>query len=145
MRFTILHARLITLKGISDFDIRISSLCYINSTKTYVRIYKQFMHNEPNFPQFSNKNDDKAKKRTQFKANTNPILAQKSGGKPNSNPIKANFIYPNFERVFHLIYENRLINWRKSRRFTANLQNRHYQYNKPAFIAVRIPDMQDFL
>jgi len=30
-------------------DIRISSLCYINSTNSYVRIYKQIMQNKPNF------------------------------------------------------------------------------------------------
>ena len=34
---------------VSDFDIRISSLCYINSTNSYVRIYKQIMQNKPNF------------------------------------------------------------------------------------------------
>ncbi len=28
-------------------DIRISSLCYINSTNSYVRIYKQIMQNKP--------------------------------------------------------------------------------------------------
>ncbi len=28
-------------------DIRISSLCYINSTNSYVRIYKQIMRNKP--------------------------------------------------------------------------------------------------
>ncbi len=31
---------------VSDFDIRISSLCYINSTNSYVRIYKQIMQNK---------------------------------------------------------------------------------------------------
>ncbi len=29
-------------------DIRISSLCYINSTNSYVRIYKQIMQNKAN-------------------------------------------------------------------------------------------------
>jgi len=34
---------------VSDLDIRISDLCYINSTNSYVRIYKQIMQNKPNF------------------------------------------------------------------------------------------------
>ncbi len=32
-----------------DFDIRISSLCYINSTNSYVRNYQRIMQNKPNF------------------------------------------------------------------------------------------------
>ena len=67
MRFVILLAKLITLKGISDLDIRISNLCYINSTKPYVRIYKQIMQNKPNFPYFSPENEDYAKKQSQYK------------------------------------------------------------------------------
>jgi hypothetical protein len=35
---------------VSDLDIRISSLCYINSTNSYVRIYKQIITNKPNSP-----------------------------------------------------------------------------------------------
>ena len=34
---------------VSDFELRISSLSYINSTNSYVRIYKPFMQNKPNF------------------------------------------------------------------------------------------------
>ncbi len=32
---------------VSDLELRISSLCYINSTNSYVRIYKQIMQNKP--------------------------------------------------------------------------------------------------
>ena len=34
---------------VSDFELRISSLCYINSTKYYVRNYQRIMQNKPNF------------------------------------------------------------------------------------------------
>jgi hypothetical protein len=34
------------------------------------------MQNEPNFPRFSPKNRDPAKKQTQFKANSNPKQSQ---------------------------------------------------------------------
>ena len=57
---------------VSDLDIRVSSLCYINSTNYYVRIYKQIMQNKPNFPCFSAKNEDYTKKQTQ----TDPIQTQ---------------------------------------------------------------------
>ena len=43
------------------------------------------------------------------------------------------------EFVFNLIYKSRLLNWIKSWRFAASLQNCLYQYKKPAFIAIRIP------
>ena len=71
---------------VSDFDIRISSLCYINSTNSYVRIYKQIMQNKPNFA--------KAKMNVSFYSTMNykdfiPLAGQKN--KPNSNPIKPNF------------------------------------------------------
>jgi hypothetical protein len=33
---------------VEDLGIRISCLCYINSTNSYVRIYKQIMQNKPN-------------------------------------------------------------------------------------------------
>ncbi|MBC8472626.1 MAG: hypothetical protein H8D56_24440 [Planctomycetes bacterium] len=84
---------------VSDFDIRMSSLCYINSTNSYVRIYKQIMQNKPNFENdkmnitldmtsnykvLSAGSGQKTKPiQSQFKANL-------SQNKPNSNPIKAN-------------------------------------------------------
>ncbi|MBL7145038.1 MAG: hypothetical protein ISS76_12460 [Phycisphaerae bacterium] len=84
---------------VSDFDIRMSSLCYINSTNSYVRIYKQIMQNKPNYKRsqmnlssfvtskyeiFSAGSGQKTKPiQSQFKANL-------SQNKPNSNPIKAN-------------------------------------------------------
>ncbi len=71
-----------------------------------------------------------------IKANTKPI---QNKSKPIQRQYKANFTYPKFELLFHLIYKNRLINWIKSRCFATSLQNSPYQYKKPAFIAVRIP------
>ena len=78
-------------------DIRISSLSYINSTNSYVRIYKLFMQNKPNLRNdkmnitldmtgnymiLSAGSGQKTKPiQTQFKANL-------SQNKPNSKPIK---------------------------------------------------------
>jgi len=45
---------------------------YQISTNSYVRIYKLFMQNKPNFPHFSPENDDLTKN----KANSNPIQTQ---------------------------------------------------------------------
>ncbi len=45
MEFTLDVSSLAFLSG----DIRISSLGYINSTNSYVRIYKPFMQNKANF------------------------------------------------------------------------------------------------
>jgi len=78
---------------VSDLDIRISSLCYIISTNSYVRIYKQIMQNKPNL-----RNDkmnitlDMTSKYTilsclagpKNKANSKPI-------KPKTNPIQSQF------------------------------------------------------
>ncbi len=50
-------------------------------TKEYVRIYKLFMQNKPNYMRLSPENADFTKKQTQFK----PNLTQ---NKPNSKPIK---------------------------------------------------------
>ncbi len=70
---------------VSDFDIRISSLCYINSTNSYVRIYKQIMQNKPNFQKsqmsvnLHNTTDYENKWQRRVRKN-----------KPNTNPIKPN-------------------------------------------------------
>jgi len=63
--------------------------CRENSTNSPL-----FLQNKPNFPHISLKNDDFAKKQTQFKPNSNPIKANFSPisrvakpNKPNSNPI----------------------------------------------------------
>jgi len=50
-----------------------------------------FMQNKPNFPLFSPKIEDFIKKQTQFKPNSNPILAQKSGWQTQTNPIQTQF------------------------------------------------------
>jgi len=44
-----------------------------------IRQISFFMQNKPNFPHFSSENEDCTEKQTQFKPNSNPILAQKSG------------------------------------------------------------------
>ena len=41
-----------------------------------VRQISFFMQNKPNFPHFYPENEDNAKKQTQFKPNSNPILAK---------------------------------------------------------------------
>ena len=67
-----------------------------------------FMQNEPNFPHFSPENEYYTKKRTQFKANSNPILGQKSSGKPNSKPTKPNCFKGQNERFYadEVLYNN---------------------------------------
>jgi len=82
---------------VSDFDIRISSLCYINSTNSYVRNYKQIMQNKPNFPRFSPENEDYAKKQTQFKPNQSQFWPKNQGDKANSNPKQTQFFNPRWE------------------------------------------------
>jgi hypothetical protein len=47
------------------------------------------MQNKPNFPPFRPKNEDFTQKQSQFKANSNPILAQKQGWQTQTNPIFA--------------------------------------------------------
>jgi hypothetical protein len=49
------------------------------------------MQNKPNFPLFSPENDDFTEKQTQFKANTNPILVQKSRGQSQFKPNQSQF------------------------------------------------------
>jgi hypothetical protein len=56
------------------------------------------MQNKPNFPHFSPEIDDFFKKQTQFKANSNPILAQKSGWQTQTNPKQTQSQYENFQR-----------------------------------------------
>jgi hypothetical protein len=69
---------------VSDFDIRISSLCYINSTNSYVRIYQQIMQNKPNSPNVQmNVTNLITMNYTIF------VSLMKVKNKPNSNPIKA--------------------------------------------------------
>ena len=58
----------------------------IHSTKEYVRNYKQIMQNKPNFPHFSTKNKDYAKKQTQFKPNFGPISRVAKPNKPKFLP-----------------------------------------------------------
>jgi len=63
-------------------------LCPFASTVVEnIRQIRLFMQNKPNFPHFSLENEDFAKKQTQFKPNSNPILAQKSGWQSQTNPI----------------------------------------------------------
>ena len=59
-------------------------------TKDYVRIYKLFMQNKPNFIRFSPENDDFTKKQTQLKpiqSQFNPIQGQ---FKPKQTQFKPN-------------------------------------------------------
>ena len=81
--------------------IQISS--YLRAYKAHstrvenIRQIRLFMQNKPNFPHFSLKNDDFTEKQTQFKANSKPILAQKSGGQSQTKPIQTQFypgVYP---------------------------------------------------
>jgi hypothetical protein len=53
-------------------------------TKDYVRIYKPFMQNKPNFMRFSPENDDFTKKQTQLKP-------KQSQFNPKQSQFKANF------------------------------------------------------
>jgi hypothetical protein len=58
------------------------------------------MQNKPNFPHFSTKNEDFAKKQSQFKPNSNPILAQKSGWQSQFKP--------NFKKALSLLSASQL-------------------------------------
>jgi len=78
---------------VSDFDIRISSLGYINSTNSYVRIYKPFMQNKANFVRFSPENACLTKN----KANSNPIQSQLKPIQTQFNPKQTQF-KPNLKR-----------------------------------------------
>jgi hypothetical protein len=61
-----------------------------------------FYKTNPIFPHFSTKNNDSAKKQTQYKPNSkpkqtqsNPFLAQKSGGQSQTKPIQnLSQVYP---------------------------------------------------
>jgi hypothetical protein len=92
---------------------------------------------KPNLSQFqclSNLKQSQFKtKRTQLEQSASPIhdnIDQFSVSCPLSS-------------VFHLTYAGGLLNCIKSRRFAKSLQNCPYQYQKPAFIAVRIPYMRN--
>ena len=83
MEFTLDCCSLAFLSG----DIRISSLCYINSTNSYVRIYKQIMQNKPNFLHFSLENEGYAKKQSQFKPKQSQFWPITGFGKSKTKPI----------------------------------------------------------
>jgi 5'-methylthioadenosine phosphorylase len=69
-----------TVKNIENVVISVQKLTQMPSTSVEnVRQINLFLQNKPNFPHFSLKNEDFTKKQTQFKPNSNPILAQKSG------------------------------------------------------------------
>ena len=53
-----------------------------------------FLQNKPNFLHFSTKNNDKAKKQTQYKPNQSQFWPNIKGGKAKTNPIKANLPAP---------------------------------------------------
>ena len=79
---------------VSDFELRISSLCFLNSTNSFVRIYKQIMQNEPNFPQFSPENACLTKKQTQFEPNSKPNKPNFGSKTQVAKPNEANFQMP---------------------------------------------------
>jgi hypothetical protein len=65
-----------TVKNIENVVISVQKLTQIHSTKVEnTRQINLFMQNKPNFPHFSPKNEDYAKKQTQFKPNSNPITS----------------------------------------------------------------------
>ncbi len=68
----------------SIIDNHLKGLCYINSTNSYVRIYKLFMQNKPNF-RMAKMNVSNIITRN-YK-NFIPLAGQKN--KPNSNPISS--------------------------------------------------------
>ena len=81
---------------VSDFELRISNLCYINSTNSYVRIYKQIMQNKPNF------GNDKMSANTYLTSKyeilsrwrgrkTKPIQSQLKPKQSQFNPIQSQF------------------------------------------------------
>jgi hypothetical protein len=83
-----------TVKNIENVVISVQKLTQIHSTGVEnIRQINLFLQNKPNFPNFPPKNEDFAKKQTQFKPNSNPIqtqfsildvssLASLSGAKP---------------------------------------------------------------
>ena len=75
--------------------IRISNLCYINSTNSYVRIYKQIMQNKPNF------RNDKMNTTLDMTSNYKILAAWKGQKtKPIQTQFKANLTQnkPNFHQ-----------------------------------------------
>jgi hypothetical protein len=61
-----------------------------------VRQINLFLQNKPNFRPFRPENEDFTEKQTQYKPNSKPILAQKSGGQSQTKPIQTQF-YPRFQ------------------------------------------------
>ena len=57
-----------------------------------VRQINFFMQNKANFPHFSPKNEDFAKKQTQYKPNSNPNKANFGPKSPVAKPNKPNFL-----------------------------------------------------
>ena len=78
---------------VSDFDIRISSLCAFKAPSTPVENVLQisfFMQNKPNFMRFSPENDDLTTKQTQYKAKQSQFWANIKGGKAKQSQFKPN-------------------------------------------------------
>jgi len=71
-----------------------------------VRQIRLFLQNKPNFPHFYPKNEDYAKKQTQFKANSNPIKANFSlkirGAKPNKANLTVRELH-RWDRIRYMI------------------------------------------
>ena len=64
-----------TVKNIENVVISVQKLTQIHSTGVEnVRQIRLFLQNKPNFPRFSTKNEDYAKKQTQFKPKFYPRL-----------------------------------------------------------------------
>ncbi len=81
---------------VSDFELRISNLCYINSTNSYVRIYKQIMQNKPNFGNDKMNATSFLTSKYEYLSRspgkkTKPIQTQFNPKQTQFKPIKANF------------------------------------------------------
>ena len=105
LEFTLGCAYLLFCRGSGDF--RISNLCYINSTKDYVRIYKQIMQNKPNFRSAQMNINTIVTMRyvnlgTWRGTKTKPIQSQ---NKPNLSQFKANLTQnkPNQTQLFQRV------------------------------------------
>ncbi len=120
---------------VADFDIRISSLCYIDSTNYFVRNYQRIMQNKPNF--------QKAQMNVSLYNTTNykyfnPLAGYKN--KPNSNPIK-----PNLKRAKMNINSIITKDYRKKDDFTVriNKPNSNPISSKPK-MNVTLYDIEDY-
>jgi hypothetical protein len=100
-----------TVKNIENVVISVQKLTQIHSTGVEnIRQINLFLQNKPNFPNFPPKNEDFAKKQTQFKPNSNPIFNPRCeltcfpvGGKANFGPISrvANPNKPKTNPIFY--------------------------------------------